>query len=164
MTQIRQNRDSGNTRAAYIIGQGIWNSFSAPRSRHYLRIIEGVIADPYHFPSSPQPDDLPVHPPAVFHEKRHPRLYIPPVAVGMHKAQWKIDKTKQNNVALQNFERAMEPWVEGRGWDQLGMFNASVQSVGWDGTHATMETNLIKSMMVLNWLGRVAPEEREGEV
>lgn len=45
---------------------------------------------------------------------------------------------------------------KGRGWDTLGMFNLTVQSSSVDGTHAGMEANLVKAMVVVNWLGWVA--------
>lgn len=49
------------------------------------------------------------------------------------------------------FEREVREWLGERGWDTLGMFNLTVQSVSLDGTHATMESNLVKSMMVSSY-------------
>lgn len=161
MDKVRDDRASGNIRSVFIIGQGIWNGFDVSRTKHYLRVIEGAIADPEHFPTEPTQDDLPEHQPNFFDNNQHPRLFIPPVAGTVHKPQWKLEKKKHHNIALMKFERKMRPWAEQRGWDQLGMFNTSVQSEGLaDGTHANLETNLIKAMMVLNWLAAVAlPKE-----
>ena len=75
-----------------------------------------------------------------------PKLFITPNAQGLHKE--KIYIPTQNNIKLMTFERDMRAWLGGRGWDTLGMFNLTVQSVSQDGTHATMESNLVKSMMV----------------
>ena len=52
------------------------------------------------------------------------------------------------NIKLMGFERDIMPWLDKRGWDSLGTFNLTVQSLSEDGTHATMEANLVKAMMV----------------
>ena len=75
-----------------------------------------------------------------------PRLFITPNAAGIHKQALYI--ASQNNIKLMGFERQMRDWLTPRHWDMLGMFNLTVQSVSHDGTHATMESNLVKSMMV----------------
>ena len=75
-----------------------------------------------------------------------PRLFITPNAQGRNKDESYIPT--QNNIRLMRFERDIREWLSGRHWDTLGMYNMSVQSDSFDGTHATMESNLIKSMMV----------------
>ena len=82
-----------------------------------------------------------------------PRLWVSPNAQGLRKLAFFT--VEQNNIKLMNFEREMRAWVETRGFDSLGLFNLTVQSLSLDGTHASMESNLVKAMMVFNWLDSV---------
>ena len=75
-----------------------------------------------------------------------PRLFLTPNAQGLLKNDKHI--SSQNNIWLMRFEREMRSWLSDREWDTVGTFNLTVQSVSWDGTHATMENNLVKAMMV----------------
>lgn len=86
-----------------------------------------------------------------------PRLWISPNAQGLHKNPFFV--LGQNNIKLMNFERAMRAWLEPRGFDTLGIFNLTVQSASLDGTHASMESNLVKAQMVWNWLDWVGGRE-----
>lgn len=92
--------------------------------------------------------------------KGPPRLWISPNAQGLHKNPFFV--LGQNNIKLMSFEREMRGWLQDRGFDVLGMFNLTVQSESLDGTHASMESNLVKAMMVVNWLDSVG-RERDGE-
>ena len=46
----------------------------------------------------------------------------------------------QGNQQLGNFEKNIQPELEGRGVDVLGCFNMSLQSLTSDGTHASFES------------------------
>jgi len=59
---------------------------------------------------------------------------------------------KQGNLAVARFEQNVGNFMRSRGVDHLGLFNLTVQSTSPDGTHAGMQVNLVKAMMVLNWL------------
>ncbi|KAL9053665.1 MAG: hypothetical protein Q9162_004616 [Coniocarpon cinnabarinum] len=89
-----------------------------------------------------------------------PRLWISPNAQGLHKNPFFV--LGQNNIKLMTFEREMRAWLSWRGFDVLGMFNLTVQSESLDGTHANMESNLVKAMMVVNWLDWVGREDGLG--
>lgn len=67
----------------------------------------------------------------------------------------------QNTNAIARFEAALHQHLVFRHIDMLGLFNMSVQTTSSDGTHANMRTNLVKAMMVLNWLDWVGKEEGE---
>ncbi|KAK9245507.1 hypothetical protein V1506DRAFT_238009 [Lipomyces tetrasporus] len=58
--------------------------------------------------------------------------------------------------ASQVFESAMRDWGRDVQMDVLGTWNATVQtSFSADGLHGGVQTNLLKAMMVLNWLDLV---------
>lgn len=61
-----------------------------------------------------------------------------------------FDGRTSNNVA--KFERAIAPHLESRNVDMLGFYNMSVQASANDNIHASLRTNLLKPMMVINWL------------
>lgn len=153
MDTLKLDRASGNTRAAYLVGTGVWNFFTTSHTQRYIKIIEEVFADPSNYPSlDPNKDEIQKMPGALLNG-HYPRLYISPVAQGLNKEAFK----NQNNIKLMNFERKMKPWLESRGWHNLGIYNMTAQSVSHDGAHASMESNLIKAMMLFNWLDHVQP-------
>jgi len=85
-----------------------------------------------------------------------PRLFVTSNAGGMHKGIGFL--ATQGNHMLAKFEKEIIPRLEGKGIDGLGMFNMSVQSIQWDGLHTTLDTNLLKVNMVLNWLDNLEVE------
>lgn len=89
-----------------------------------------------------------------------PRLLITPSA-----AQWSkpdVYVQTQGNVALMRFENAIEKWMAdtrhwygARGVDHLATYNMRVQTTSVNGTHSNWRVNLLKAMMVFNWLNAI---------
>lgn len=50
------------------------------------------------------------------------------------------------------FEEAVGIEAAKRGLEHLGTWNMSIQARKYDGVHLDMRGNLVKAMMVLNWL------------
>jgi hypothetical protein len=50
------------------------------------------------------------------------------------------------------YEEAMGLEAKKRGLEHLGTWNMSIQSNKFDGVHLDMKGNLVKAMMVMNWL------------
>lgn len=50
------------------------------------------------------------------------------------------------------FEETVGIEAQKRGLEHLGTWNMSIQSNTYDGVHLDMRGNLVKGMMVLNWL------------
>lgn len=80
----------------------------------------------------------------------YPRLFITPTHAGLNKPEEYF--LTQGNRELSRFERAMGPVLRERGYDHLGTFNLTTQSTSPDGTHAGWHANLIKAMIVFNWM------------
>lgn len=154
---VRSGMKPGKSRSAYVFGQGGWNDFTFDHTQHWMRIYEGALNDPNNFPSEYKDADLPERLPPKLKTRAYPRLYMGPNAQGLNKPI--IWVGNQNNIKLMNFERQMRDWLVPRGWDMIGIFNLTIQSESTDGTHATMESNLVKTMMFFNWLDSL---EREG--
>jgi len=56
------------------------------------------------------------------------------------------------------FEESVAAELGRRGVEHLGTYNMSVQSNKYDGVHVDLKGNLIKAMMVLNWLNMLEVE------
>lgn len=172
----------------FILGQGGWDGFEVDPARRWVSAYEGVLEEKVQGFRRPPPPPPPIKledPPAAVpppirrsaeaspqdapasHKPQDspfgstydlpPRLWISPNAQGIHKNQFFV--FEQNNIKLMKFEREMRSWLNERAFDSLGMYNLTVQSESKDGTHATMESNLVKAMMVMNWLDMVAKEK-----
>ena len=77
-------------------------------------------------------------------------LLVTPNAAGDKKPdEWLVS---QGNKALVGFERAMAIEAARRRIDHLGTWNMSIQATLYDGVHMDLRGNLVKAMMVLNWL------------
>ena len=53
------------------------------------------------------------------------------------------------------YEESMGAEAVKRGLEHLGTWNMSIQARTYDGVHLDMRGNLVKTMMVLNWLDMV---------
>ncbi|MCJ1319149.1 hypothetical protein MMC15_004482 [Xylographa vitiligo] len=85
-----------------------------------------------------------------------PRLFLTPNAAGKEKPdEWLIS---QGNKALTIFEESVKEEAGRRGVEHLGTYNMSIQSNKFDGVHVDLKGNLIKAMMVLNWLNMLEVE------
>ncbi len=80
-------------------------------------------------------------------------LFVTPNAAGKEKPDdWIVT---QGNKALMLFEEAIAIEAGKRGIEHLGTWNMSIQSNKYDGVHLDMKGNLVKAMMVINWLNLV---------
>ncbi|TVY22253.1 hypothetical protein LHYA1_G009033 [Lachnellula hyalina] len=59
------------------------------------------------------------------------------------------------NKALMLFEEAVSVEAAKKGVEHLGTWNMSIQSNKYDGVHLDMKGNLVKAMMVMNWLNLI---------
>ncbi|KAH9212831.1 hypothetical protein DL95DRAFT_463657 [Leptodontidium sp. 2 PMI_412] len=112
----------------FILGHGLWSNLDLQMSVNWLDSVLSVI-------------DL-----------KH-GLFVTPNAAGKEKPDdWIVT---QGNKALMLYEEAMGKVVRQRGIDHLGTWNMSIQSNKYDGVHLDMRGNLVKAMMVVNWLNLV---------
>jgi len=80
-------------------------------------------------------------------------LFVTPNAAGKEKPdEWIVT---QGNKALMLYEEAVGIEARRRGVEHLGTWNMSIQSNKYDGVHLDMKGNLVKAMMVLNWLNMI---------
>lgn len=84
-----------------------------------------------------------------------PRLFITPSAQGEGKPD--VFHPAQNNIRMQRHQHAVSAFAASRGYENLGFYNLTVQASSPDGSHASFENNLVKAMMVLNWLNMLDP-------
>ena len=124
---------------AFIMGHGLWNDLEIDKTYAWVdQAIEGITEQaPY----------LRRHP-----ENFH-KLFLGPNAAGIRKPE--IFIARQGNIALTKFEMAVAPFVRDRGMDFLGTWNATIQTNNPDGTHGGMRNNLLKAMMIFNWLDKL---------
>jgi len=77
-------------------------------------------------------------------------LFVTPNAAGKEKPdEWIVS---QGNKALMLYEEAVKIEAGKRGIEHLGTWNMSIQSRKYDGVHLDMKGNLVKAMMIINWL------------
>jgi hypothetical protein len=116
---------------AFIFGNGLWSNLELVKALNWLDAILQIITS-----KSPKRD---------WHG-----LFVTPNAAGKEKPdEWIVS---QGNKALMLFEEAMGIEASKRGIEHLGTWNMSIQSNKYDGVHLDMKGNLVKGMMVLNWL------------
>lgn len=144
-----RRRSKSRFPTVFIFGHGAWHDFELDPSQRWVSTFERTMADPSLDPKTYYKFDGPI-PGPILSRTSYPRLFLPPNAQGFNKEAVYIPG--QNNIKLMHFERDIKAWLVHRGWDVLGMFNLTLQSVSIDGSHATMESNLVKAMMVFNWL------------
>ena len=120
----------------FIFGHGLWNDVNETASLLWLDQVERVVNT--------------TRPSLTTYEMVYPRLFVTPSSAGVQKAEQYI--ATQGNMALSRFEIAMGSAVKDRGFDHLGVYNLTIQNTSPDGTHAGFRSNLIKAMMVFNWI------------
>ena len=82
---------------------------------------------------------------------------LTPNAAGIHKPiEW---IQSQGNKALMMFEESVKIEASRRGVEHLGTWNMSIQSNKFDGVHVDLKGNLVKAMMVMNWLNLLEVEK-----
>ncbi|MCJ1395370.1 hypothetical protein MMC18_008254 [Xylographa bjoerkii] len=162
---------------AFIYGHGLWNNLDLQATLDWLDLIldTTVSAAPWlqtDYPSSQSVDNI-----RNVASKRSgnqegalkgfswpgkrlngfwPRLFLTPNAAGKEKPdEWLVT---QGNKALTIFEESVKEEAARRGVEHLGTYNMSIQSNKFDGVHVDLKGNLIKAMMVLNWLNMLEVE------
>jgi hypothetical protein len=124
----------GSQKKAFILGHGLWSNLNLRKSLDWLDLVLNTI-------KRGLSTDL--H--AVF---------MTPSAAGKDKPdEWILT---QGNKALVLYEEAMGKEAKRRGLDHLGTWNMSIQANTYDGVHLDMRGNLVKAMMVVNWLNMVS--------
>ncbi|EHK97610.1 hypothetical protein M7I_6621 [Glarea lozoyensis 74030] len=117
------------TRKAFILGHGLWNNLDLQQTVNWMDVILDAIGPDWH------------------------GLFVTPNAAGKEKPDdWIVT---QGNKALMLFEEGVKIEAEKRGLEHLGTWNMSVQCNKFDGVHLDLRGNLVKAMMVLNWLSLV---------
>lgn len=144
---------------AFIFGHGLWNDLDLQATLDWLDLIldTTLSQSPWLSPSSP-----PTSSTQSAHERKHnagfwPRLFLTPNAAGPDKPDEWIQS--QGNKALGIFEQEAGIEVQRRGVEHLGTWNMSIQSNKYDGVHVDLRGNLVKAMMVLNWLNMLEVEK-----
>lgn len=132
---------------AFVLGHGLWNDLDMKQSLAWLDSVLGTIhaqtGDGAGWRGRHDGGGGP----------RQPVLLVTPNAAGEKKPdEWIIS---QGNKALVRFEKAMAAEAGRRQIDHLGTWNMSIQATLYDGVHMDVRGNLVKAMMVLNWLNLV---------
>ncbi|KAJ8097291.1 hypothetical protein POJ06DRAFT_240620 [Lipomyces tetrasporus] len=83
---------------------------------------------------------------------RRAQLFVTPGAAGP--SMFDLDVLKHGHKALALFETGMADVCRGKEIDLLGTYNATTQTTIRDGKHSDIRGNLLKIMMVLNWLDK----------
>lgn len=121
----------GEKRVAFVFGHGLWSNLDLQKTVNWLDAVLGVISG----------------------VKNWHGLFVTPSAAGKEKPdEWIVT---QGNKALMLYEEAVGIEARKRGIEHLGTWNMSIQSNKYDGVHLDMRGNLVKAMMVLNWLNLI---------
>ncbi|KAF1989545.1 hypothetical protein K402DRAFT_390508 [Aulographum hederae CBS 113979] len=131
-----------NRPVAFVMGHGLWNDLDLQASVNWLdKLMETTtIKMPW------------LNEPGAF----FPRLMLTPNAAGIGKpTEW---RALQGNEALMEFEESVKVEAAKRGVEHLGTWNMSAQASKYDGTHLDLRGNLVKGMMVMNWLNMLDVE------
>lgn len=129
---------------AVIFGNGLWYDLDIETFKKWTQDLENAIAAGARdlFPGTNKP--------------RVPMLAVTPSAGGPLKPHKYVDK--QNNVKIKAFEDEAARWLHGRreGLYHMGTYNATILNSSPDGTHSGIKADLLKAMMVFNWLDLVS--------
>ena len=124
---------SSNKVEAIVFGHGLWSNLELKKSLDWFDAVLRVINDT--------------------NKKRWHGLFVTPNAAGKEKPDdWIVT---QGNKALMLFEEAIAIEAGKRGIEHLGTWNMSIQSNKYDGVHLDMKGNLVKTMMLMNWLNLI---------
>lgn len=135
--EINQLKGAAGNRSnrpkAFIFGHGLWSDLDLQKTVDWLdtilRTIKSTTGADWH------------------------GLFVTPSASGKEKPdEWIVT---QGNKALMLYEEAVGIEARKRGIEHLGTWNMSIQSNKYDGVHLDMKGNLVKAMMVLNWLNLI---------
>jgi len=128
---------------AFVFGHGLWNDLDLQAHLNWIDRILEVTQEQLEYLRTPG--------------SLWPRLVITPNAAGVKKPdEWLVS---QGNKALSMYEESVRIEDAKRGVEHLGTFNMSVQANMYDGGHCDLRGNLIKAMMVMNWLNMIETEK-----
>lgn len=130
-----------NSRKAFILGHGLWNDLEIDKSKAWMDTVLKVIDSKLR---------LRMRLRTLRHGRNLPILLMTPNAAGDKKPDEYL--ITQGNKALVHFERAMAREAAKLRVDHLGTWNMSIQANLYDGVHMDLRGNLLKAMMVVNWL------------
>lgn len=128
---VLKERPEGNI--VFVLGHGLWNDLELQQTVNWLDAVLRTITW------------------TIGRDWRG--LFVTPNASGKEKPDEFI--VSQGNKALMLFEEAVGIEAAKRGIEHLGTWNMSIQSNKYDGVHLDMRGNLVKAMMVLNWLNLI---------
>ncbi|KAI1337093.1 hypothetical protein F5Y15DRAFT_160947 [Xylariaceae sp. FL0016] len=138
---IRAINTTPRRRQAFVLGHGLWSDLDVQKSVRWLDLVKDTIDSMTHMwmnhKGNGDTSNLPV-------------LFVTPNAAGEEKPDEYI--LTQENEALVRFEHKMADQAAERYMDHLGTWNMSIQASFYDGVHMDMRGNLLKAMMILNWL------------
>jgi hypothetical protein len=127
---VASSSDEGQ---AIVFGHGLWSNLELKKSLAWFDAVLQAITST--------------------NTKRWHGLFVTPNAAGKEKPDdWIVT---QGNKALMLFEEAIAIEAGKRGIEHLGTWNMSIQSNKYDGVHLDMKGNLVKAMMVMNWLNMI---------
>jgi hypothetical protein len=134
MNRLKASLGSGSrTLKALIFGHGLWSDLDLQKTLNWLDALIGTI-------TSTTGSD--------WHG-----LFVTPSAAGKDKPDEYV--ITQGNKALMLYEEAVGIEAKKRKIEHLGTWNMSIQSNKYDGVHLDMRGNLVKAMMVMNWLNLI---------
>lgn len=138
---------------AFIFGHGLWNDLDLQATLNWLDEILAITTSAAPYLARSHARGSRNDRPPLF-----PRLIVTPNAAGLKKPdQWLMT---QGNKALRLFEASIREEMEFRdGVEHLGTWNMSILANLYDGVHLDLKGNMVKAMMVLNWLSMVEVEE-----
>lgn len=129
-TSVTSNTDKVE---AIVFGHGLWSNLDLKKSLDWFDTVLQATKNT--------------------NTKRWHGLFVTPNAAGKEKPDdWIVT---QGNKALMLFEEAIAIEAGKRGIEHLGTWNMSIQSNKYDGVHLDMKGNLVKTMMVMNWLNLI---------
>lgn len=137
-------------RHAVIMGSGLWYDLEVDKFQRWVIEIQRAVLTTL--------DDVY----GSFEVPRVPMLAVTPSAGGPLKPHKYVDK--QSNRRIKTFEMQFAKWLayrQARGFpgatvNHLGTYNATILNSSPDGTHSGMKADLLKALIVLNWLDLVS--------
>lgn len=124
---------SGDKGEAIVFGHGLWSNLELKKSLDWLDTVLQAVTST--------------------NIKRWHGLFVTPNAAGKEKPDdWIVT---QGNKALMLFEEALAIEAGKRRIEHLGTWNMSIQSNKYDGVPLDMKGNLVKAVMVMNWLNLI---------
>jgi hypothetical protein len=130
INRLRISAGDSKLPKAFVLGHGLWSDLDLKKTMDWLESVRTTIS------SATGPG---------WHG-----LFVTPNAAGKEKPDdWIVS---QGNKALMIYEEAVGIEVAKRELEHLGTWNMSIQSRKYDGVHLDMKGNLVKAMMIINWL------------